>query len=52
MALRLQLLGTFELQDEAGRPLALPTRKAEALLALLARRPGTPLPRAWLAALL
>ncbi len=38
-AIRLALLGTFGASCD-GRPLALPTRKAEALLAFLACRPG------------
>jgi TolB-like protein len=51
-AVRVQLLGGFSLADGAGREVALPTRKAQALLARLARRPGAPLARAHLAALL
>ena len=51
-AARVQLLGGFSLADGGGREAALPTRKAQALLALLARRPGAPLARAHLAGLL
>jgi len=49
---RIQLLGGLSLADGAGREVALPTRKAQALLAVLARRPGAPLARAHLAGLL
>jgi TolB-like protein len=49
---RIQLLGGCSLADDAGREQPLPTRKAQALLALLARRPGAELARAHLAGLL
>jgi TolB-like protein len=48
----IRLLGGFEVTSADGRPLALPTRKAEALLARLARRPGERVARAHLAGLL
>ncbi|HSD21997.1 MAG TPA: BTAD domain-containing putative transcriptional regulator [Anaeromyxobacter sp.] len=47
----IRLLGGLEIAAD-GRRVALPTRKAEALLARLALRPGTPVARAELAALL
>jgi DNA-binding SARP family transcriptional activator len=49
---RLLLLGELTLEDGAGRAVALPTRKAQAALAVLARRPGRPTARAHLAGLL
>nr|WP_246523801.1 BTAD domain-containing putative transcriptional regulator [Neoroseomonas eburnea] len=49
--MRLRLLGGFEAVRERGR-LRPTTRKAAALLALLGLRPGIPVPRARLAALL
>jgi TolB-like protein/Tfp pilus assembly protein PilF len=48
----LRLLGGFSLLDREGRSVALPTRKAQALLTILARRPGEPVSRARLAGLL
>lgn len=50
--IELRLLGSLELRDAAGEPLRLNTRKAEALLALLALCPGQPQPREKLCALL
>ena len=44
MTLRIQLLGGLSASND-GEPVVPPTRKAAALLALLACRPGTPLPR-------
>jgi TolB-like protein len=52
MAPRIQLLGGFALLDAGGAEVQLPTRKAQALLALLARRPGAAIARARLAGLL
>lgn len=49
---RLQLLGGFRLAREGGQAIALPTRKAQALLARLGRRPGEEVSRAHLAGLL
>jgi DNA-binding SARP family transcriptional activator/TolB-like protein len=49
---RLRLLGELTLEDGAGRAVALPTRKAQAALAILARRPGRATARAHLAGLL
>jgi TolB-like protein len=49
---RLRLLGELTLEDDAGRPVALPTRKAQAALAVLARRPGRATARAHLSGLL
>ncbi|HYG69934.1 MAG TPA: hypothetical protein VD838_19815, partial [Anaeromyxobacteraceae bacterium] len=49
---RLRLLGDLVLEDGAGRAVALPTRKAQAALAVLARRPGRAIARAHLAGLL
>lgn len=51
MTLRLSLLGGFAAERENGR-LRPTTRKAAALLALLGLRPGIPVPRARIAALL
>jgi DNA-binding SARP family transcriptional activator len=51
MVISIHLLGGFEVRSEGGS-VALPARKSQALLALLARRPGVPLSREWLAALL
>jgi DNA-binding SARP family transcriptional activator len=51
-AVRIRLLGSFEAVDADGGPLSLPTRKTEALLARLARRPGERIARAHLAGLL
>ena len=48
----LRLLGGFALVDGEGRSVALPTRKAQALLAVLGRRPGAPVTRGRLAGLL
>jgi len=50
--IRVVLLGGFAALDSGGSPLALPTRKAEALLALLACRAGEAQPRERLTALL
>ncbi|HET8938406.1 MAG TPA: AAA family ATPase [Polyangiales bacterium] len=50
--LDVRLLGSFELRDAAGRVLRLNTRKAEALLALLALQSGQPQARDKLCALL
>jgi TolB-like protein/Tfp pilus assembly protein PilF len=52
MALQIRLLGPFEVRTDAGVALRLPTRKAEALLAMLAATPGQPYNRERLAALL
>ena len=52
MGLKICLLGGFEARAPDGRPIALPTRKAEALLAILAATPGTAHPRERLATLL
>jgi DNA-binding SARP family transcriptional activator len=46
------LLGGFEVRSASGPPLALPSRKIQALLAYLARQPGRPVARDTLAALL
>jgi TolB-like protein len=46
------MLGPFEATGPDERPIALPSLKARALLARLARRPGEPLARAYLAGLL
>lgn len=51
MAIRIYLLGRL-LIDRDGTLLKLPARKTEALLAVLARRPGVAHGREWLAALL
>jgi DNA-binding SARP family transcriptional activator len=51
MAVEIRLLGGLEVAAD-GRLLALPTRKTEALLARLALRPGVPVARAELSALL
>src|SRR5262247_2554834 len=48
----LTLLGGFRARLDSGPRLALPTRKAQALLAYLAVPPGTPHPRDKLASLL
>src|SRR6185369_16466168 len=50
--IHLTLLGGFAAHRADGTALALPTRKAEALLALLACRPGEPRPRECLMAML
>jgi DNA-binding SARP family transcriptional activator len=50
--MQLRLLGSFELRDASGQSVRLSTRKAEALLALLALRPGQPQARDRLCALL
>ena len=50
--IRIRMLGPFEVVSRDGSRLAFPTRKAEALLARLARRPGERLARAHLAGLL
>jgi TolB-like protein/Tfp pilus assembly protein PilF len=52
MALQIRLLGPFEAQGDAGSPIRFPTRKAEALLAVLSAKAGTRLGREHLAALL
>ena len=49
--LNLGLLGGFRLETSSGAPVALPTRKAKALLAYLALHADQPQPRAKLAAL-
>lgn len=51
-ALTLRLLGGFEAQGASGRPVALATRKTEALLVYLALRRGRPVLRDTLATLL
>jgi DNA-binding SARP family transcriptional activator len=51
VALRIRLLGAFELESDAAE-VQLPARKSEALLAVLALRPGVAFAREWLAALL
>ncbi len=50
--LTMRLFGGFEVQAGSGRSLAVPTRKAQALLAYLALTPGQAHPRDKLAALL
>ena len=50
--LRLQLLGAFRLQNAAGEPLLLPTKKSKALLAYLALASGQLRSRSSLATLL
>jgi DNA-binding SARP family transcriptional activator len=50
--IRLGLLGGFEITTGAGEPLAIPMRKAKALLAWLALHPGEPQSRGRLAGLL
>jgi len=52
MVLRIRLLGPLELDSASGASIGLPTRKAEALLAVLARHPGRRHGRERLAALL
>src|SRR5262245_34727616 len=52
MPLKIHLLGGFAVRDSDGQPIAFPTRKAEALLAVLAAPPGTAHPRERLATLL
>ncbi|HYE49643.1 MAG TPA: BTAD domain-containing putative transcriptional regulator [Azospirillaceae bacterium] len=52
MGADITLLGGFSVRGPDGAPLALPTRKAEALLALLALRPGSALTRDRVAGLL
>ena len=52
MALELDLLGGYQLRTDAGESVGLPTRKAEALLAVLALQPGVAVPRERLAAML
>jgi TolB-like protein len=51
MAVYVRMLGGLEITRD-GAPAALPTRKAQALLARLALRPGEPVPRVQLAGLL
>jgi DNA-binding SARP family transcriptional activator/TolB-like protein len=50
--LHVRLLGPLELRSADGAPIALPTRKAQALLARLAARPGEAVSRGELAGLL
>ncbi|MFQ5565646.1 MAG: BTAD domain-containing putative transcriptional regulator, partial [Paracoccaceae bacterium] len=50
MGLRVRMLGGFEVCRDPGGPVEIPARKARALLALLARRPGQALEREALAA--
>jgi DNA-binding SARP family transcriptional activator/TolB-like protein len=50
--IHLTMLGGFNARWPGGGPVALPTRKTEALLAVLACRPGEPQPRERLTALL
>ena len=50
--LSLTLLGGFQARLDSGAPVALPTRKAQALLAFLAMPPGLAHPRDKLASLL
>lgn len=50
--IRLTLLGGFQARLASGSALSVPTKKAQALLAYLALRPGQPHPRDKLAALL
>ncbi|HEX7128422.1 MAG TPA: winged helix-turn-helix domain-containing protein, partial [Thermodesulfobacteriota bacterium] len=52
MLVRIRLLGGFAVEGSDGRPVGLPTRKAAALLAVLASRPGATYTRERLAALL
>jgi DNA-binding SARP family transcriptional activator len=52
IAIDVRLLGSFELRDAAGQPVRLSTRKAEALLALLALHAGQPQAREKLCGLL
>lgn len=52
MTLNIRLFGGFEVQRIAGPLIVFPTRKARALLALLARHPGQPRSREGLAAML
>jgi DNA-binding SARP family transcriptional activator len=52
IAIDVRLLGSFELRDAAGQPVRLSTRKAEALLALLALHVGQPQTREKLCGLL
>ena len=49
---QIRLLGSFALTGAGGAEVPLPTRKAQALLAVLARRPGVAIARARLAGLL
>jgi len=49
---RIRLLGGFEVSDGAGAAVPLPTRKTQAVLAMLARKPGSAVARARLAGLL
>jgi DNA-binding SARP family transcriptional activator len=50
--LKLTLFGGFQARRASGEPVAIPGKKAQALLAYLALRPGQPQPRPKLAALL
>lgn len=52
MALQIRLLGQFEARSDADPPIRFPTRKAEALLAVLAAKAGARLGREHLATLL
>jgi len=52
MVLQIRLLGQFEARGDADAPIRFPTRKAEALLAVLAANVGTRLGREHLATLL
>ncbi|HUG37682.1 MAG TPA: AAA family ATPase [Candidatus Limnocylindrales bacterium] len=52
VGLKVMLLGGFEARLSSGAPLSLPTKKAQALLAYLAARPGQSYPRDKLAAML
>jgi DNA-binding SARP family transcriptional activator len=52
VALEVRLLGSLELSDSSGKTLTVPTRKAKALLAMLARQPGAFQSREKLAAVL
>jgi adenylate cyclase len=49
---RLRLAGRFELRSPEGRPIDIPARKTQALIAALALARGAPVPRAALCALL
>jgi DNA-binding SARP family transcriptional activator len=51
-SLRINLLGGFRVEDEAGEPVHITTRKAQALFAYLSMRPGQPQPRDKIATLL
>jgi TolB-like protein/DNA-binding SARP family transcriptional activator/lipoprotein NlpI len=52
ITIQIKLFGRFELRSEAGEEITIPTRKGQALLAMLALAGGEPVPRERLMALL